>query len=371
MSTTATETVEPPITNGSADTGAGTGISQDGLEIPIIPFSPFLHGTPSQRLSTAHSILHAFRTSGFLYLSDHPIPASTISTVFSHSAAFFSRPQSQKDALAWLTPQSNRGYVAFGREQLSLTSDNDEGVARLRAQNPDLKESMEIGREGVEGLPNQLPDRFGDAEGLEFTRVVREFFDTCKELHRQVMRAIAVGMMGLEDEGFFNGYTDAGDNNLRLLHYPPVEKRVFREKSEGRKVRAGEHSDYGSITLLFQDEVGGLEVRSPKGTFVRATPVPGTIVVNAGDLLARWSNDTIKSTRHRVVQPPDRGEEAGGDGEAEDAMYGARYSVAYFCNPNFDRWIEALPGTWEDSGGKKYPGIRSGDYLVQRLTATY
>lgn len=260
--------------------------------------------------------------------------------------------------------------MAFGREQLSLSEENDDEVKKLRAQNPDLKESMEIGREGVEGLPNQLPDRLGDVEGVEFTRVMREFFVTCKELHAEVMRAIALGM-GLE-EGFFDGYTDQGDNNLRLLHYPPVEKRVFRKTGggAGEKVRAGEHSDYGSITLLFQDEVGGLEVRSPKGTFVRATPVPGTIVVNAGDLLARWSNDTIKSTRHRVVQPPDQGEKGNGE-EGQDAMYGARYSVAYFCNPNFDRWIEALPGTWEDSGGKRYPGIRSGDYLVQRLTATY
>lgn len=233
----------------------------------------------------------------------------------------------------------------------------------MRSQNPDLKESIEIGREGVDGLPNQFPDKF-DSAGVEFTRVMREFFLTCKDLHTQVMRSIALGM-GL-DESFFDSYTDAGDNNLRLLHYPPVLKSVFRDQ-KGR-VRAGEHSDYGSITLLFQDDVGGLEVRSPKGTFVRATPVPGTVVVNAGDLLTRWSNDMIKSTKHRVVQPLDKDEENGE--EPKDAIYGARYSVAYFCNPNFDRWIEALPGTWEDNG-KKYPGILSGDYLVRRLTTTY
>lgn len=282
--------------------------------------------------------------------------------MFAHSAAFFSRPQSEKDALAWLTPESNRGYVSFGREQLSQSDDKDD-VAKLRNQNPDLKESIEIGREGVEGLPNQLPDKF-DAEGVEFTQVVRDFFLTCRDLHTQVMRAIALGM-GL-NQSFFDSYTDGGDNNLRLLHYPPVLKSVFRGKN-GR-VRAGEHSDYGSITLLFQDNVGGLEVRSPKGTFVRATPVPGTVVVNAGDLLARWSNNMIKSTMHRVVQPPVGDEES--EEEKEDTLYGARYSVAYFCNPNFDRWIEALPGTWENSG-KKYSGINSGEYLVKRLTATY
>ena len=120
----------------------------------------------------------------------------------------------------------------------------------------------------------------------------------------------------------------------------------------------------GSITLLFQDARGGLQVRSPKGTFVNATPIGGTIVVNAGDLLARWSNDTIKSTRHRVVEPPPNSEDANKD------VYPPRYSIAYFCNPNYERMIEAIPGTFE-SGGRKYDNVTSGDYLTQRLTATY
>jgi isopenicillin N synthase-like dioxygenase len=140
-----------------------------------------------------------------------------------------------------------------------------------------------------------------------------------------------------------------------------VPKSIFRDNPG--QVRAGEHSDYGSITLLFQDTVGGLEVKSPKGTFVRATPIENTIVVNAGDLLSRWSNGEIKSTNHRVVQPP----ATPGD---ESETYPARYSIAYFCNPNFDRYIEALPSTWEQTG-KKYEGINSGEYLVQRLAATY
>lgn len=105
-------------------------------------------------------------------------------------------------------------------------------------------------------------------------------------------------------------------------------------------------------------------MKSPKGTFVDATPIPGTIVINAGDLLSRWSNDTIKSTKHRVVEPPPKKEEDGSD------TYPPRYSVAYFCNPNFEKMIEAIPGTYEEAG-KKYEGVKSGDYLVKRLTATY
>jgi isopenicillin N synthase-like dioxygenase len=117
--------------------------------------------------------------------------------------------------------------------------------------------------------------------------------------------------------------------------------------------------DIGSITLLFQDMRGGLQVESPNGNFIDATPIPDTIVVNAGDLLARWSNDTIKSTKHRVVEPPNKAEE-----------YPARYSVAYFCNPNFDKTIETIPGTYKDKE-IKYAPINAFDYLVQRLSATY
>lgn len=233
---------------------------------------------------------------------------------------------------------------------------------RLRAANPDYKETMEIGREGVEGLPNKWPDCF-DAEGRDFTSVMRAFHDTCKELHMQVMRAIALGM-GYE-ETFFDEYTDVGDNTLRLLHYPPVLKSVFENNPDA--VRAGPHSDYGSVTLLFQDDIGGLEVKSPQNTWVRAVPIKNTIVVNAGDLLARWSNDTIKSTNHRVVQPP----AASGSSTEGSGLYPTRYSVAYFCNPNFDKTIEALPGTYGNVSEKKYEPIKSGDYLTMRLAATY
>lgn len=102
-------------------------------------------------------------------------------------------------------------------------------------------------------------------------------------------------------------------------------------------------------------------MQSPTGQFVDATPIEGTVVVNAGDLLARWSNDTIKSTVHRVVEPPAR----------EGQTYPPRYSIAYFCNPNFDSQIEAIPGTFASEKDKRYGGINSGEYLVQRLTETY
>jgi isopenicillin N synthase-like dioxygenase len=295
-------------------------------------------------------------------LTKHGIPKSRVDEVFAKSAAFFALDQDSKDKLGWTTPDSNRGYVSYGREKVTNATSVEE-VQALRAANPDLKESIEIGRDDIPSLPNQWP-----SEDLVngFKATMKAFFATCLELQISVMRALALGL-GLE-ETFFDKLVDAGDNNLRLLHYPPVPKDTFQKPNT---VRAGEHSDYGTITLLFQDTRGGLQVRSPKGTFVNATPIEGTIVINAGDLLARWANGRIASTKHRVVEPPPPSENSLSEEEKQRGSYPARYSVAYFGNPNFDAWIEALPGTYKQEEDKKYPGIISGDYLVQRLTATY
>lgn len=205
----------------------------------LIDFSPFASGSSAEKQATAAAVLNGFQTSGFIYLRNHGLDPKTVETVFTTSAKFFSRPQAQKDGLQWTTPESNRGYVTHGREKVTQMGDRS-AVEALRTQNPDLKESMEIGKEGVSGLPNRWPDHL-DEEGRHFKAVMQAFFLACKDLHVEVMRAIAVGM-GLT-ETFFDEYTDGGDNNLRLLHYPAVKQDVF-VKNKGQ-VRAGEHTDYG------------------------------------------------------------------------------------------------------------------------------
>ncbi|CAK3858288.1 2-oxoglutarate-dependent dioxygenase [Lecanosticta acicola] len=328
-------------------------ISHDNLEIPLIDFSTF--HSPATKATTARAILQGFQRAGFIYLKTHGIPKAKIQQAFAESAKFFQRPPEQKLELGWTTPESNRGYSQPGREKTTDATDAAE-IERIRKrEGGDLKESFEIGREGEAERPNRWPDRF-DEEGGVFKERMLEFHDLVKQLHVQIMRAIAVGL-GIE-ESWFDGYTTRGDNTLRLLHYPEVKSDVFQKNKS--TMRAGAHTDYGSITCLFQDMAGGLQVLSPNGNYVDATPIEDTIVVNAGDLLARWSNDTIKSTKHRVVEPP-----------STASVHPARYSIAYFCNPNFDRFIDAIPGTFDEQRPKKYAGINSGDYLVQRLAATY
>ncbi|KAL8868152.1 MAG: hypothetical protein Q9174_005177 [Haloplaca sp. 1 TL-2023] len=297
--------------------------------LPIISLTPLLERNPSSAQSAAGSLLSAFKTSGFLYLKDSPIPDELLSEVYALSAQFFARPFKDKNTLAWTTPKANRGFSSQGREKTSLGLSKDEVGGDRDGVGEDQKESFEMGREGEEGCPNQWPE--GD---VKFKEVMLDFHERCRKLHAVVMRGIAIGM-GL-DPDFFADFVKQGDNTLRLLHYPGVSSGAFAN--------------------------GGLQVERQDGSFTDVTPIEGTIVLNAGDMLSRWSNGEIRSTRHRVVEPPVK---------ARDG-YPPRYSVAYFCNPDFDKTIDALPGTYGgDEGEKKWEPVNSGKYLEDRLTATY
>lgn len=286
-----------------------------------------------------------------MYLENHGIPLERIDHVFSESKRFFDRPLADKTKLAWKTPEANRGYVAPGRERVSLFQEQAM-VAELRLKSPDLKESMEIGNERNTTYTNNWPE--GDDA---FRTTMTEFFDECASLSRSVMAAIAIGLKLRHD--FFDQFIDKADNNLRLLHYPSTEVSTLDREGQSR---AGAHTDYGTVTLLFQDNQGGLEVKNLNGDFVPAKPIRGSIVVNAGDLLARWSNDIIKSTEHRVVSPPIK---------PNDSLYPARYSIAYFGNPNPAAEIACLDGCWSAKTPKKYEAVNAHAYLTSRLAATY
>ena len=154
--------------------------------------------------------------------------------------------------------------------------------------------------------------------------------------------------LGLEPD-FFADKFDAPMATLRLLHYPP-----HPEGAEAGQIGAGTHTDYGNVTILLPDDVGGLEVRRRDGTWISAPTVPGAYVCNIGDCLMRWTNDTYVSTPHRVVNRGGR----------------ERYSVAFFFDPNPDATVACLPGC-ADGRPAKYAPISGADYLKSRLDATY
>ncbi|CAE7231876.1 unnamed protein product [Rhizoctonia solani] len=318
--------------------------------IPVIDFGKFRKAqSASEKQETANEIVSAFERVGFIYLSRHGIPSETVDNAFKQSAAFFELPMDVKAKLAWEDPRSNRGYVMPGRERVTQSADPAE-IARLRALAPDSKESMEIGRDWDATWSNRWPN---PKDAPKFKETFLNFFQTCHELHAEVMSSIALGL-GLGEQ-FFDKLIHEQYHNLRLLSYPPISRDALLKEGQAR---AGAHSDYGSLTLLFQDQVGGLEVQNPHTKqFQPATPIPGTIVVNVGDLLARWSNDRLRSTLHRVVAPP----------IGTGPMTPARQSIAFFCNPNGGAEITCLPNT----GKAKYPPVQTEAYIVGRLKATY
>ncbi|BGO98663.1 hypothetical protein NBRC10513v2_003057 [Rhodotorula toruloides] len=323
--------------------------------VPIIDFAPFLTGSQAEKEEVAQELFKACTDVGFLMLRniDSLVPPSQIASAFALTKQFFDLPMQVKEKLAWECPESNRGYVAEGRERVTQES-SKEAIEQLRVQAPDYKETLEIGKDYKEGpYDSPFENRWPEADLPDFKPFMNQFFEDCHKLHVEIMRALALAM-GL-GEGFFDDKVDQKAHNLRLLNYPSIEKA----KIEGGGNRAGSHSDYGTVTLLFQDSVGGLEVQDKQGNFVPARPVPDTVVVNVGDLLMRWSNDVLKSTIHRVVLPA--------DGDPSEPMTARRNSIAFFSNPNLHEMIRCLPGT----GEPKYPEVETEAYLVKRLSETY
>ncbi|KIP02101.1 hypothetical protein PHLGIDRAFT_96346 [Phlebiopsis gigantea 11061_1 CR5-6] len=335
--------------------GFATISENPSFRIPLIDFSKFLKATSAtEKRQTAEDIVAGFKEVGFIYLHKHGIPDATVKNAFTKSAEFFSLPKDTKQKLAWEDPRSNRGYVAIGRERVTQSADPSE-IAQLRAQAPDYKESMEIGRNWDPTWKNQWPQ---ESDAPRFKESMLGFYQTCHDLHVYVMRAIALGL-NLE-ETFFDKIVDQQCHNLRLLSYPPIKTNLLEKDGQAR---AGAHSDYGTLTLLFQDSVGGLEVQNPHTKeFQPAPPIPGSIVINAGDLLARWSNDVLRSTLHRVVAPPAK------KVSETEGITPKRQSIAFFCNPNFDALISCLPNCGKEA---KYAPVTTEEYIVGRLAVTY
>jgi len=347
-----------PATKASYATLAEEVKSDATFRIPVVEFRRFRNATTdSHKRDVANEIVSAFKEVGFVYLRDHGIDDKVVTNTFAQSKHFFDMSFEQKAKLAWDDPRSNRGYVQQGRERVTQST-NAEEIALLRSKAPDAKESMEIGRDWGTVWKNKWP-REDAVPGFKSTML--DFFQTCHDLHVSVMSAVALGL-GLEEQ-YFSRKVDTQYHNLRLLHYPPIKASVLKQVGQAR---AGAHSDYGSLTFVFQDSVGGLEVQNPhSGRFHPASPIPGTVVVNVGDLLARWSNDVLRSTLHRVVSP------GAADATVPDAMTAARQSIAFFCNPNPDAHIAALSTCVTKERPRKYDPVLTEEYIVGRLADTY
>jgi isopenicillin N synthase-like dioxygenase len=314
----------------------------DGIEtLPVIDVGALGDTGGAVPAATVAAIGHAARAIGFFYVTNHGIAPERVSAVFAAAAAFFARPEAEKRAVAIDRVGNNRGYVPMRAEALDPSKPSD------------LKEAFNVGLE----LPADDPDIVGGRpfRGLNgwpalagFRDTLLGHFNACQSLGRRLHRAFAADL-GL-DPDFFADKIDRPMSTLRLLHYPPRPAAV-----EAGQLGAGVHTDYGNLTLLATDAVGGLEVRRRDGTWLAAPTIPGAFVVNIGDCLMRWTNDVYVSTPHRVASPPGR----------------ERFSVAFFLDPNPDAAVTALPGTVPAGEPPRYPAISAADYLRERLDATY
>ncbi len=281
----------------------------------------------------------ACREVGFFYVRNHGIPDALLSGIFKSAQAFFASSRAEKDKLSIARSKHNRGYAGLSSESLDqVHADNKEAFNVGLDLSPDDPEV-------VAGKPFRGVNVWPATPG--FRDMTLAYFNAVWRLGCDLHEAIAADLK--LPPSYFADKLDRPMATLRLLHYPP------RPTNGGEAIGAGEHTDYGSITLLLTDDAGGLDVRRRDGTWIEAPPIPGAFVCNIGDSLMRWTNDVYVSTPHRVKNPPGRD----------------RYSVAFFLDPNPEVSLACLPGCTTPEQPPKHPPINAADYLRQRLDATY
>ncbi len=309
--------------------------------LPIIDIAPLFARDESGLQAVARQIDAACRDWGFFYIRNHPISAARIAELKTQAEYFFGLPAEQKLAIDITQSKHHRGYGAIATEQLDPSKPSD------------LKETFDMGfhmpadhPDVLAGKPLRGPNRHPDIDG--WAALFEAHYRDMHALSCTLLRAIAVAL-GIE-HGFFDKRFAEPISVFRIIHYPPR-----RTASSPEQQGAGAHTDYGCITLLYQDDAGGLQVQDVRGQWIDAPPIEGTYVVNIGDMMARWSNDRYKSTPHRVISP------LGVD----------RYSMPFFAEPNPDTRISCLPGCESLDNPSRYAPTTCSAYMLSRFAETY
>jgi isopenicillin N synthase-like dioxygenase len=256
-------------------------------QIPVVDFAKWLStNDPTERLSLAKSLVSACQQVGFVYIISHGLEPQLLDNAFETSKALFALDREAKMQAPHPDGHAvHRGYSYPGLEKVSQYAGGEEGVVEQLRQIADCKESYEICSEWNHDQPNVwLPEITLPG----FKQATSHFYWKCNEVAQSILQALAVGI-GLEDPSHLTRHHSGHNNQLRFLHYPPV---AAADLESGKVARMPAHTDWSTITLLFQDDCGGLEIEDPQhpGKFMPATPMKGACVMNVGDLLMRWSN---------------------------------------------------------------------------------
>ena len=305
--------------------------------IPIIDVSPLETGDETACRRVADELCEAARTVGFFYVSDHGVPATLLDDVFSVTRSFFSAPDQEKRSVA-ISP-FHRGWLEIGATTMSGSNESDFKESfvwglDIQADDPDFLAGGRL------LAPNQWP-----AFLPRMRAQLMAYFHSTQLCGQRLLRAFAMGL-GIRSD-YFLPHVDKPVSRGAILYYPPRSPN-----HNAAEFGAAPHADFGTLTLLAQDDVGGLQVQDRSGAWIDAEPVDGTLVVNVGDLLALWSNGRFESTLHRVINPVGK----------------ERYSVAMFVDPNWDSIVEPVT---LDGEYARYESVACVDYILQRYDEAF
>jgi isopenicillin N synthase-like dioxygenase len=310
--------------------------------LPVIDISGLKSADPAIRQAVGEEIRAACLDLGFMYIAGHGVSPQMRAAVFEETAAFFALPANRKLALNMENSVGNAGYEPMRAQTLEAGGP------------PDLKEGFYIGEElpldhprvvagGFNLGPNQWPEN-----APNFRKVMSGYYDEMLVLGKLLMRGVALSLR--LDEDFFEDYCNEPLAGLRLLHYPPQPANAHPDEKG-----CGAHTDFGGITMLMQDDNGGLQVMGADGEWIHAPPMADSYIVNLGDMVARWTNDLYRSTLHRVVNFSGR----------------ERYSIPFFYSGRLSHEVAALPGCLADGKAAKYPPTTVEAHMRDMYARTY
>lgn len=316
-------------------------------EVPVIDIAPFLSGDAVAGGKVASEVDAALRGVGFMTIVGHEIQWDTVTRARDLAAEFFGYDLDEKMRAANPPEHMSRGYNWIGNRSLAYTLGQETP--------PDLQEGFAFGPWDFEGeiapqassffAPNTWP-----ARPSAFRAAFEDYYRSFASLATSMMRLFAVAL-GLPPS-YFADKVDKHTSVVRVVHYPPQP-----DLPASGQLRAGPHTDYGTMTLLYADDTpGGLQVESRGGEWIDVHPGPGALVCNIGDLMARWTNDRWHSNLHRVANPP------------REHASTARIAIPFFHNANFDAEIRSVPTCLGPDGGSNYPPAVFGDLYLEKQT---
>ena len=306
-------------------------------KIPSVDLADFLSEDPNRKQKFVNEIGNAYENIGFVSLRSHFLDDALVSDLYKEVKAFFALDLAKKKQYEIEGLSGQRGYVSFGKEHAKGKKEGD------------LKEFWHFGQEPSEdaNLTEVYPENVQVDELPNFNATGMQAYRMLEKTGIYVLRALAL-YIGV-DEFYFDHWASNGNSILRPIHYPPITK-----EPEGA-VRAGAHGDINLITLLMGASSGGLQVLRKDGKWIDAIPEEDELVINVGDMLERHTNNKLRSTIHRVVNPP------------KEQWDSPRFSIPFFMHPRGDMDLSCMELCIDEQHPKSFDDIMAGDFLIQRL----